>query len=162
MRCHSQGLTIKLKSDVPLAQIEQIIANTNEWVKLVPNDKNSTLRDLTPTAVSGTLTVPIGRLHKLKLGPEYLGAFTVGDQLLWGAAEPLRRMLNILRVHLGSCRTAIGTIARLAAKQRKNAAQGEGARFFRTFTLGNVDGPSPEGAKENFPNNCNALPPLRG
>ena len=101
MRCHSQGLTIKLKKDVPLAEIEQIISSTNEWVKLVPNDKASTLRDLTPTAVSGTLTVPIGRLHKLRMGPEYLGAFTVGDQLLWGAAEPLRRMLNILREHLG-------------------------------------------------------------
>ena len=101
MRCHSQGLTIKLNKDVPLAEIENIISSTNEWVKLVPNDKASTLRDLTPTAVSGTLTVPIGRLHKLKMGPEYLGAFTVGDQLLWGAAEPLRRMLNILRKHLG-------------------------------------------------------------
>lgn len=101
MRCHSQGLCIKLKRDVPLSEIEEIIVHTNEWVKLVPNDKTSTLRDLTPTAVSGTLTVPIGRLHKLKLGPEFLGAFTVGDQLLWGAAEPLRRMLNILREHLG-------------------------------------------------------------
>ena len=104
MRCHSQGLTIKLKKDVPLAEIEQIISGTNEWVKLVPNDKASTLRDLTPTAVSGTLTVPIGRVHKLKMGPEYFGAFTVGDQLLWGAAEPLRRMLNILREHVGSAR----------------------------------------------------------
>ena len=101
MRCHSQGLTIKLKKDVPLEEIEQIISSANEWVKLVPNDKASTLRDLTPTAVSGTLTVPIGRLHKLTMGAEYLGAFTVGDQLLWGAAEPLRRMLNILREHLG-------------------------------------------------------------
>ena len=101
MRCHSQGLCIKLKKDVPLGEIERILASTNQWVKVVPNDKASTLRDLTPTAVSGTLTVPIGRLHKLKLGPEYLGAFTVGDQLLWGAAEPLRRMLNILREHLG-------------------------------------------------------------
>ena len=104
MRCHSQGLTIKLKKDVPLAEIEQIISRTNEWVKVVPNDKASTLRDLTPTTVSGTLTVPIGRLHKLKMGPEYLGAFTVGDQLLWGAAEPLRRMLGILRVHLGAAK----------------------------------------------------------
>src|SRR5262249_1718735 len=104
MRCHSQGLTIKLKKDVPLAEIEQIISGTNEWVKLVPNDKTPTLRDLTPTAVSVTLTVPIGRLHKLQMGPEYLGAFTVGDQLLWGAAEPLRRMLNILRVHLGAAK----------------------------------------------------------
>ncbi len=102
MRCHSQGLVIKLKNDVPLPEIEQIIAGTNQWVKVVPNDKASTLRDLTPTAVSGTLTVPIGRLHKLKLGSDFLGAFTVGDQLLWGAAEPLRRMLNILREHLGT------------------------------------------------------------
>ena len=101
MRCHSQGLCIKLKKDVPLAEIERLIAGSNPWVRLVPNDKASTLRDLTPTAVSGTLAVPIGRLHKLKLGPEFLGAFTVGDQLLWGAAEPLRRMLNILRAHLG-------------------------------------------------------------
>jgi aspartate-semialdehyde dehydrogenase len=106
MRCHSQGLTIKLKRDVPLNEIEEIIARTNEWVKVVPNDKESTLRDLTPTAVSGTLTVPIGRLHKMKMGPEYLGAFTVGDQLLWGAAEPLRRMLNILRAQLGAAREA--------------------------------------------------------
>ena len=101
MRCHSQGLCIKLKKDVPMPEIEQRIANSNPWVRVVPNDKASTLRFLTPTAVSGTLDVPIGRLHKLKLGPEFLGAFTVGDQLLWGAAEPLRRMLNILRAHLG-------------------------------------------------------------
>src|ERR1700733_8191861 len=100
MRCHSQGLCIKLKKDVPLPEIERIIAGSNQWVRVVPNDKASTLRDLTPTAVSGTLDVPIGRLHKLTLGPEFLGAFTVGDQLLWGAAEPLRRMLNILREHL--------------------------------------------------------------
>jgi aspartate-semialdehyde dehydrogenase len=101
MRCHSQGLCIKLKKDVPLPEIEAILARTNAWVKVVPNDKASTLRDLTPTAVSGTLDVPIGRLHKLKLGPEFLGAFTVGDQLLWGAAEPLRRMLHMLRGYLG-------------------------------------------------------------
>lgn len=101
MRCHSQGLVIKLKKDVPLSDIEQILAHTNEWVRVVPNSKDATLRDLTPTAVSGTLNVAIGRLHKLKLGPEFLGAFTVGDQLYWGAAEPLRRMLNILRRHLG-------------------------------------------------------------
>lgn len=101
MRCHSQGLVIKLKRDVPLAEIEQILARTNEWVRVVPNNRDATLRDLTPTAVSGKLDVAIGRLHKLTLGPEYLGAFTVGDQLLWGAAEPLRRMLNILRQHLG-------------------------------------------------------------
>ncbi len=97
MRCHSQGLTIKLKQDVPLADIEQILAGAHEWVKVVPNNKEATLQDLTPTAASGTLTVPVGRLHKLNLGPQYLGAFTVGDQLLWGAAEPLRRMLRIIR-----------------------------------------------------------------
>ena len=97
MRCHSQGLTIKLKQDVPLADIEHMLANANPWVKVVPNNKEATLRDLTPTFASGTLTVPVGRLHKLNMGPTYLGAFTVGDQLLWGAAEPLRRMLRILR-----------------------------------------------------------------
>jgi aspartate-semialdehyde dehydrogenase len=101
MRCHSQGLCIKLKKDLPLAEIESRIAAGNPWVRIVPNDQASTLSSLTPTAVSGTLAVPIGRMHKLKLGPEFLGAFTVGDQLLWGAAEPLRRMLNILRQHLG-------------------------------------------------------------
>jgi len=97
MRCHSQGLCIKLKKDVPLAEIEQLIASSNQWVRVIANDKESSARCLTPTAVSGTLNVPIGRMHKLKLGPEFLGAFTVGDQLLWGAAEPLRRMLGILR-----------------------------------------------------------------
>jgi aspartate-semialdehyde dehydrogenase len=101
MRCHSQGLTIKLKRDVAVQEIERLIAENNEWVRVVPNDKESTLRELTPTAVSGKLQVPIGRLHKLALGPEYLGAFTVGDQLLWGAAEPLRRMLRILRERVG-------------------------------------------------------------
>jgi aspartate-semialdehyde dehydrogenase len=101
MRCHSQGLVIKLRRDVPLPEIEKILGGANEWVRVVPNNKEATLRDLTPTAVSGTLDVAIGRLHKLKMGPEYLGAFTVGDQLLWGAAEPLRSMLNILRQHLG-------------------------------------------------------------
>ena len=99
MRCHSQGLCIKLTKDVPLGDIEQLLANSNPWVRLIPNNKESTMRCLTPTAVSGTLNVPIGRLHKLQLGPEFLGAFTVGDQLLWGAAEPLRRMLGILRKH---------------------------------------------------------------
>jgi aspartate-semialdehyde dehydrogenase len=102
MRCHSQGLVIKMKRDVPLPEIEKILAGANEWVRVVPNNKEATLRDLTPTAVSGTLDVAIGRLHKLKMGSEYLGAFTVGDQLLWGAAEPLRRMLKILRQHLGT------------------------------------------------------------
>jgi len=96
MRCHSQGLTIKLNKDVPLADIEQLIANDNQWAKLVPNTKADTLAHLTPAAVSGTLTVPVGRLRKMKMGPQYLQAFTCGDQLLWGAAEPLRRMLRIL------------------------------------------------------------------
>ena len=100
MRCHSQGLCIKLTKDVPLSEVEQVLANSNSWVRVIPNDKESTMRCLTPTAVSGSLNVPIGRLHKLRLGPEYLGAFTVGDQLLWGAAEPLRRMLGILRTYL--------------------------------------------------------------
>jgi aspartate-semialdehyde dehydrogenase len=102
MRCHSQGLCIKLKRDVPLRDLELLIGGANDWVKIVPNEKEATLHCLTPTAVSGTLQVPVGRLHKLKMGPEFLGAFTVGDQLLWGAAEPLRRMLRILREHLNA------------------------------------------------------------
>jgi aspartate-semialdehyde dehydrogenase len=102
MRCHRQGLCIKFTSDVPLPDIEQILANSNPWVRVIPNDKESTIRRLTPTAVSGTLDVPIGRLHKLKLGPRFLGGFAVGDQLLWGAAEPLRRMLGIVCEHLGN------------------------------------------------------------
>lgn len=100
MRCHSQALCVKLTKDVAIREIEQLLVNSNPWVRLIPNDKESTLRCLTPTAVSGTLNVPIGRLHKLVLGPQFLGAFTVGDQLLWGAAEPLRRMLCILKEHL--------------------------------------------------------------
>jgi len=96
MRCHSQGLTIKLKKDIPLVEIEAMLANDNAWVKVVPNEREATERELSPAKISGTLTVPIGRLHKLAMGPEYLGAFTVGDQLLWGAAEPLRRMLRIV------------------------------------------------------------------
>jgi aspartate-semialdehyde dehydrogenase len=96
MRCHSQALTFKLKKDVPLADIEALIANDNAWVKVVPNNREATVRDLTPVAVTGTLTIPVGRLRKMAMGPEYLGAFTIGDQLLWGAAEPLRRMLRIL------------------------------------------------------------------
>jgi aspartate-semialdehyde dehydrogenase len=96
MRCHSQALTFKLKKDVPLADIEAMIAADNEWVKVVPNNREATIRDLTPVAVTGTLTIPVGRLRKLAMGPEYLGAFTIGDQLLWGAAEPLRRMLRLL------------------------------------------------------------------
>ena len=96
MRCHSQGLTIKLKKDVPFDEISDIIAQGNAWAKVVPNEREISERELTPAAVTGTLTVPVGRLHKLAMGPDYLGAFTVGDQLLWGAAEPLRRMLRIL------------------------------------------------------------------
>ena len=96
MRCHSQALTIKLTRDVPLADIHSLIAAHNQWVKVVPNDRELTMRELTPAAVTGTLTVPIGRMRKLNMGPEYLTAFTVGDQLLWGAAEPLRRMLRIV------------------------------------------------------------------
>ena len=96
MRCHSQALTIKLKRDVPLADIESMIANDNPWVKLVPNTREASVRQLTPVAVTGTMDIPVGRVRKMALGPQYLGAFTIGDQLLWGAAEPLRRMLRIL------------------------------------------------------------------
>lgn len=96
MRCHSQAFTIKLTRDVPLDEINGILAAHNDWVKVVPNQREVTLKELTPTAVTGTLSVPVGRLRKLSMGPEYLSAFTVGDQLLWGAAEPLRRMLRIL------------------------------------------------------------------
>ena len=96
MRCHSQSLLFKLKKDVPLADIEQLIANDNAWVKVVPNNREDTVRQLTPVAVTGTLGIPVGRLRKMAMGPEYLGAFTIGDQLLWGAAEPLRRMLRLL------------------------------------------------------------------
>ncbi|MDG2948590.1 aspartate-semialdehyde dehydrogenase [Bisgaard Taxon 10/6] len=96
LRCHSQAFTIKLKKDIPLDEIEQILASHNEWVKVIPNDKETTLRELTPAKVTGTLSVPVGRLRKLAMGPEYLAAFTVGDQLLWGAAEPVRRILKQL------------------------------------------------------------------
>ncbi len=96
MRCHSQALTFKLRKDVPVADIEAMIAADNDWVKVVPNNRDATLRDLTPVAVTGTLTIPVGRIRKMAMGPQYLGAFTIGDQLLWGAAEPLRRMLRIL------------------------------------------------------------------
>ena len=96
MRCHSQALTIKLNRDIPLNDIEAIIAQANDWVQVVPNHKEETLQALTPTAVTGKLDIPVGRLRKMLIGPEYLSAFTVGDQLLWGAAEPLRRMLRIL------------------------------------------------------------------
>jgi aspartate-semialdehyde dehydrogenase len=96
MRCHSQALTIKLKRDVPLEELSRIIATANEWVRLVPNDRASSMRELTPAAVTGRMHIAVGRLRKLSMGGEYLAAFTVGDQLLWGAAEPLRRMLRIL------------------------------------------------------------------
>ena len=96
MRCHSQALTIKLKRDVPLDEIEAIIANDNEWVRVIPNERERSIRELTPAAVTGNMHIPVGRLRKLAMGPSYLSAFTVGDQLLWGAAEPLRRMLRIL------------------------------------------------------------------
>jgi len=96
MRCHSQAMTIKLRRDIPLADIERIIAGGNEWVRLVPNTREDSIRELSPARVSGTLSIPIGRVRKLAMGGEYISAFTVGDQLLWGAAEPLRRMLRIL------------------------------------------------------------------
>jgi aspartate-semialdehyde dehydrogenase len=96
MRCHSQALTIKLIRDVPLAEIESAITSGNPWVKIVPNTREATLSELTPAVVTGSLSVPVGRLRKLPMGGEYLAAFTVGDQLLWGAAEPLRRMLRIV------------------------------------------------------------------
>ena len=96
MRCHSQALTIKLRKNVPMDEVESILADANDWVEVVPNEREVTMRELTPTAVTGTLATPIGRLRKMKMGDEYLSAFTVGDQLLWGAAEPLRRMLRIL------------------------------------------------------------------
>ena len=96
MRCHSQALTLKLKADLPIEEIEEILQGANEWVRVIPNEKEATLNHLTPAAVSGSLDIPVGRLRKMTLGPEYVTAFTVGDQLLWGAAEPVRRMLMIL------------------------------------------------------------------
>ncbi len=100
MRCHSQALTIKLKKDVPLAEIERLLAGANPWVRVIPNDRESSIRELSPAAVSGSLNIPIGRLRKLAMGGEYLSAFTVGDQLLWGAAEPLRRTMRFLLPHV--------------------------------------------------------------
>jgi len=101
MRCHSQGLTIKLRRDLPLDEIASLISEAHEWVSLVPNTREATIQQLTPAAVSGNLTVPVGRLRKMNFGPEYCTAFTVGDQLLWGAAEPIRRILRIVLEHLG-------------------------------------------------------------
>ncbi|WP_413691731.1 aspartate-semialdehyde dehydrogenase [Psychromonas sp. KJ10-2] len=97
MRCHSQAMTIKLKKDVSVEEIEKILGSHNEWVKVVPNEREATVSELSPAKVTGTLSIPVGRIRKLAMGPEYISAFTVGDQLLWGAAEPLRRMLNILQ-----------------------------------------------------------------
>ncbi len=99
MRCHSQALTVKLKRNVPLDEIRQMLSESNDWVQVLPNDRQVSMQQLSPAAVTGGLNVPVGRLRKLNMGEEYLAAFTVGDQLLWGAAEPLRRMLNILREH---------------------------------------------------------------
>jgi aspartate-semialdehyde dehydrogenase len=96
MRCHSQALTIKLKKDVPLDEVNDIIASDNAWVKLVPNTREASMHELTPAATTGKLTIPVGRVRKMQMGEQYLSAFTVGDQLLWGAAEPLRRMLRVL------------------------------------------------------------------
>ncbi|HRQ04642.1 MAG TPA: aspartate-semialdehyde dehydrogenase [Nitrosomonas halophila] len=96
MRCHSQALTIKLRQDIPLDEIEAVVAGANDWVRVIPNDKEATTKELTPVAVTGKLDVHVGRMRKLAMGGEYLSVFTVGDQLLWGAAEPLRRMLRIL------------------------------------------------------------------
>ncbi|OIN14386.1 aspartate-semialdehyde dehydrogenase [Oceanisphaera psychrotolerans] len=96
LRCHSQSFTIKLKQDISIPEIEQLLAGHNDWVKVIPNDRQRSMEELTPAAVTGTLSVPVGRLRKLNMGPQYLSAFTVGDQLLWGAAEPLRRMLHLL------------------------------------------------------------------
>jgi aspartate-semialdehyde dehydrogenase len=112
MRCHSQGLTIKLRRDVPLAEIEAMLGSAHEWVRVVPNNRDASLRELTPAAVTGTLNVPIGRLRKLAMGGEYLGAFTVGDQLLWGAAEPLRRMLRIIQSAPVARQTSAAAVAR--------------------------------------------------
>jgi aspartate-semialdehyde dehydrogenase len=100
MRSHSQALTIKMTKDAPLDEINDMIASAHEWIKIIPNDKESTINGLTPAAVSGTLTIPVGRIRKMNIGPEYLTAFTVGDQLLWGAAEPIRRMLKIALEHV--------------------------------------------------------------
>jgi aspartate-semialdehyde dehydrogenase len=100
MRCHSQALTIKLKQDLPLQEVENLIGAGNPWVRIVPNNKEASMRELSPAAVSGKLEIPIGRLRKLSMGGDYLSAFTVGDQLLWGAAEPLRRTMRFLLPHM--------------------------------------------------------------
>ena len=99
MRCHSQAMMFKLKRDLPIADIEALIGADNAWVKVVPNTREASMKELTPVAVTGTMAIPVGRLRKMAMGPQYLSAFTVGDQLLWGAAEPLRRMLRIVLDH---------------------------------------------------------------
>mgnify|MGYP003349299787 CR=1 FL=1 len=137
MRCHSQGLTIKLKKDVPLDEVSDILAKANQWVKVVPNEREITERELTPAAVTGTLTVPVGRLHKLAMGKDYLGAFTVGDQLLWGAAEPLRReplvdaaqQVAVAEIEQLDAATDLG----LAQEQRRS-----GAERFRARRVGRI------------------------
>ena len=96
MRCHSQALTVKLRRNISIDEVQQMLAESNEWVKVLPNDRQISMEQLTPAAITGSLNIPVGRLRKLNMGDEYLAAFTVGDQLLWGAAEPLRRMLNML------------------------------------------------------------------
>jgi aspartate-semialdehyde dehydrogenase len=115
MRCHSQALTIKLKQNVPLDELREIIASANEWVRVVPNERESSMRELTPAAVTGRMHIAVGRLRKLSMGGEYLAAFTVGDQLLWGAAEPLRRMLRILVEPAGAKGTGATAVCRKAA-----------------------------------------------
>jgi aspartate-semialdehyde dehydrogenase len=99
MRCHSQALTVKLRRNVALDEISQMLAESNDWVQVLPNDKEVSMQRLSPAAVTGSLDIPVGRLRKMSMGDDFLAAFTVGDQLLWGAAEPLRRMLNILQEH---------------------------------------------------------------
>ncbi len=116
MRCHSQALTIKLTRDLPLSEIEALLASANDWVKVIPNTRAASIRELTPAAVTGSLNVPVGRLRKLSMGGQYLSAFTVGDQLLWGAAEPLRRMLRVLLAR------GAGTAASKTAKASAGAA----------------------------------------
>jgi aspartate-semialdehyde dehydrogenase len=111
MRCHSQALTIKLKREASLAEIEILLADANPWVRIVPNAREASIRALSPAAVTGSLQVPVGRLRKLSMGPMYLAAFTVGDQLLWGAAEPLRRMLRIWLEHTSERQPARATTA---------------------------------------------------
>ena len=115
MRCHSQALTIKLTRDLPLAEIEAILAAANGWVKVIPNTREASIRELTPAAVTGSLNVPVGRLRKLNMGGQYLSAFTVGDQLLWGAAEPLRRMLRILLADAATVATPKVLVAKAAS-----------------------------------------------